>query len=118
MTSSCPARSAPVRPTCSGSRPAPATGWAGPRHPPPASPTRGAPLAPGIQTPQPNGITASLGFGFDAFGFPGRYLEEDPLTESLISSLVHSRGIVVSISANDGTRTFTNAAIGSSGGAA
>jgi hypothetical protein len=78
----------------------------------------GALLGAGMQTPQPNVISTSLGFGFDTTGFPGRYLEEDPLTESLISSLVHSRGIIVSVSANDGTRTFTNAAIGTSGGAA
>jgi hypothetical protein len=78
----------------------------------------GALLGAGMQTPQPNVITASLGFGFDTTGFPGRYLEEDPLAESVISSLVHTRGIVVSVSANDGTRTFTNAAIGPSGGAA
>src|SRR5437660_6032623 len=78
----------------------------------------GALLGAGMQSPQPNVITASLGFGFDTLGFPGRYLEEDPLAESVIASLVHSRGIVVSISSNDGTRTFTNAAIGPSGGGA
>ncbi|HXM56391.1 MAG TPA: S8 family serine peptidase [Candidatus Dormibacteraeota bacterium] len=78
----------------------------------------GALMGAGMQSPQPNVITASLGFGFDTLGFPGRYLEEDPLTESLIASLVQTRGIVVSISANDGTRTFTNAAISPSGGAA
>src|SRR5262249_52688406 len=78
----------------------------------------GALLGAGMQSPQPNVITASLGFGFDTLGFPGRYLEEDPLAESVIASLVHSRGIVVSISSNGGTRTLPNAAIGPSGGAA
>jgi len=77
----------------------------------------GALLGAGLQTPQPNVITASLGFGVDVFGFPARYLEEDPLTASIVTSLVHSRGIVVSISSNDGTRTFTNAAISPTGGA-
>lgn len=77
----------------------------------------GALLGAGAQVPTPNVITASLGIGLDGFGFPGRYLEDDPLSESVIASLVHSRGIVVTISANDGTRTFTNVAISPTGGA-
>jgi hypothetical protein len=69
------------------------------------------------QAPAPNVITASLGFGYDAEGFPGRYLEDDPLSESVVAAIV-STNIVVCISANDGTRTFTTAAIGPSGGSA
>src|SRR5207248_7019311 len=34
-------------------------------------------LAAAQQRPRPDVITASLGFGFDGAGFPGRYLEED-----------------------------------------
>ena len=44
-------------------------------------------LAAAQQTPRPNVITASLGFGFDAYGFPSRYLEDDPLTAD--ADLVH-----------------------------
>lgn len=73
-------------------------------------------LAAALQTPRPNVITASLGYGFDGFGFPGRYLEDDPMTQALIASIVHNFGIVVVISSNDGTRTYTNAAIGPAGG--
>lgn len=75
-------------------------------------------LAAAQQTPRPNVITASLGFGFDAFGFPGRYLEDDPLSLAVIASIVNNDNIVVCVSANDGTRLFTNAAIGPSGGSA
>ncbi|MDQ6826339.1 MAG: hypothetical protein M3Z14_03955, partial [Candidatus Eremiobacteraeota bacterium] len=75
-------------------------------------------LGAALQNPRPNVITASLGFGLDAFGFPSRYLEEDPLAEAIISSIVHNYNIAVCISSNDGTRTFTNAAIGPSGGSA
>ncbi|HKU67939.1 MAG TPA: S8 family serine peptidase [Candidatus Baltobacteraceae bacterium] len=67
---------------------------------------------------RPDVITASLGFGFDAYGFPGRYLEDDPLIGSAISSIVNGQGIVVCVSANDGTRTYTPTAIGPSGGSA
>lgn len=70
------------------------------------------------QSPRPDIITASLGFGEDAFGFPSRFLEEDPLVQALITSLVHDDGIVVVTSGGDGTRTFTNAASGPSGGSA
>jgi hypothetical protein len=66
----------------------------------------------------PNVITASLGFGFDTYGFPGRYFEDDPLVESVVSQIVNGLGIVFCLSANDGTRTYTNVAIGSSGGSA
>lgn len=78
----------------------------------------GAFLGAAMQTPRPNVITASLGFGLDVYGFPGRYLEDDPLTESLIATIVQGYQIVVCMSANDGTREFTNASIGPSGGSA
>ncbi len=69
------------------------------------------------QVPAPNVITASIGWGADAYGFPGRYLEDDPLMQSVVASVVSS-GIVVCIAANDGTRTFTLSAVGPSGGSA
>jgi hypothetical protein len=69
------------------------------------------------QVPAPNVITASIGFGYDGDGFPARYLEDDPLSESVIAAVV-SANIVVCIAANDGTRDFTSAAIGPSGGSA
>ncbi|MHB1433985.1 MAG: hypothetical protein ACYCVZ_17955, partial [Streptosporangiaceae bacterium] len=75
-------------------------------------------LAAARQSPRPNVITASLGFGLDAYGFPSRYLEDDPLTEALISALVHEYHINVSVSANDGLRTATNAAVSPTGGSA
>ena len=75
-------------------------------------------LGAAMQSPRPNVISASLGYGADQFGFPSRYLEDDRLTESIVSSIVHSYGIVVSIAANDGLRQFTNAAYGPSGGSA
>jgi hypothetical protein len=75
-------------------------------------------LAAAQQTPRPDVITASLGFGLDSEGFPSRYLEDDPLTETLVYALVHADHIVVSISANDGLRTSTNAAVAPSGGSA
>lgn len=68
------------------------------------------------QQPRPDVINMSLGYGFDSYGFPGRYLEDDPVTQSVVSSVVAS-GVVVTIAANDGTRTSTNAAIGPDGGA-
>src|SRR6267378_3807320 len=74
-------------------------------------------LGAGMQSPAPNVITASLGFGVDQFGFSGRYLEDDPLTEAIIASLVR-KNIVVTVSSGDGLRTFTNAAVGPSGGSA
>lgn len=75
-------------------------------------------LSAGLQNPRPDVITASLGFGLDSYGFPSRYLEDDPLSLSIITSLVRDYNIVVCIAANDGTRLFTNAAIGPSGGSA
>ena len=77
----------------------------------------GAFLGAGMQLPAPTVITASLGFAADQFGFSGRYLEDDPLTEAIIASLV-SRNIVVTVSSGDGLRTFTNAAVAPSGGSA
>jgi hypothetical protein len=74
-------------------------------------------LGAGMQSPAPNVITASLGFGVDQSGFSGRYLEDDPLTEAIIASLVHEN-IVVTVSSGDGLRTFTNAAVAPSGGSA
>ncbi len=73
-------------------------------------------LAAARQTPRPNVITASLGFGTDSIGFPGRYIEDDPVTRSVISTIVNDYGIVVTISANDGTRMYTPAAVGPDGG--
>lgn len=69
------------------------------------------------QQPRPDVITASLGFGFDGIGFPGRYLEDDPVGQSVIAGIVQ-KGIVVCISSNDGTRLFTPTAIGPDGGSA
>ena len=73
-------------------------------------------LAAAQQNPRPNVITASLGFGTDAFGFPGRYLEDDPVLQTVIASIVQQYHIVVTISANDGTRLFTPTAVGPDGG--
>jgi hypothetical protein len=73
-------------------------------------------VAAATQKPAPNVITASLGFGLDAYGFPSRYLEDDPMTEALLSTIVHGAGIVVAVSANDGLRTTTNAPVPPSGG--
>lgn len=68
------------------------------------------------QSPRPNVITASLGFGTDAVGMPGRYLEDDPLINAVVAAIVHQYGIIVSISSNDGTRLFTPTAVGPDGG--
>jgi hypothetical protein len=75
-------------------------------------------LAAAQQTPRPNVITASLAFGLDSEGFPSRFLEDDPLTEALISSITRQYHVIVSVSANDGLRTSTNAAVSPSGGSA
>lgn len=75
-------------------------------------------LAAAQQSPAPNVITASLGFGTDQYGLPSRYLEDDALTRSVITTIVHADGIVVSIAGGDGMRQFTNAAINPSGGGA
>jgi hypothetical protein len=74
-------------------------------------------LAAAHQSPRPDVITASLGYGFDGYGFPGRYLEDDPLSFAVVQAIARL-GVVVTISANDGMRLFTNAAIGADGGAA
>ena len=79
--------------------------------------TLAAMLAAARQVPAPNVITASLGFGADAYGFPGRYLEDDPIAQGVVAGIVASN-IVVCIAANDGTRLVTAAAIGPSGGSA
>ncbi|MDX6236767.1 MAG: hypothetical protein QOG10_1582, partial [Kribbellaceae bacterium] len=76
----------------------------------------GALLAAANQSPRPSVITASLGFGTDSVGFPGRYLEDDPFVRSVVASIVQQDGIVVSISSNDGTRLYTPAAVGPDGG--
>jgi hypothetical protein len=75
----------------------------------------GALLAAARQSPRPDVITASLGFGTDSEGFPGRYLEDDPIIRSVVTSIVRE-GIVVSISSNDGTRLYTPASVGPDGG--
>jgi len=74
-------------------------------------------IAAATQQSPPNVITASLGFGTDAQGFPGRYLEDDPLMETVIAAIVQRYGITVVDSANDGTRLYTPAAVGPDGGA-
>ena len=68
------------------------------------------------QSPRPNVITASLGFGTDSEGMPGRYLEDDPVINAVVAAIVHQYGIVVSISSNDGTRLYTPTAVGPDGG--
>ncbi|MGW7240920.1 S8 family serine peptidase [Streptomyces sp. NPDC054804] len=73
-------------------------------------------LAAARQQPRPDVITASLGYGTDAQGFPGRYLEDDPVQQAVIASIVQQYGITVVVSSNDGTRLFTNAAVGPDGG--
>jgi hypothetical protein len=73
-------------------------------------------LAAAQQTPRPTVITASLGFAFDQFGFSARYLEDDPVTEALIATIVHSYHIVFCVSGGDGLRSFTNAPVPPSGG--
>ncbi|HZO92834.1 MAG TPA: S8 family serine peptidase [Candidatus Baltobacteraceae bacterium] len=78
----------------------------------------GAFIGAATQIPAPNVITSSIGYGLDSLGFPSRYLEDDPLFESVIASIVNASNVVVCISANDGTRTYTVAPIGPSGGSA
>jgi len=75
-------------------------------------------LAAATQTPRPDVITTSLGFGEDSFGFPARYLEDDPLTEAVVAAIVHSYKIVVCVAGGDGLRSSTNAAVAASGGSA
>jgi hypothetical protein len=73
-------------------------------------------LAAARQTPRPTVINASLGFGTDASGFAGRYLEDDPLLQSTVATIVQQYGVTVSIAANDGTRLYTPASVGPDGG--
>jgi hypothetical protein len=73
-------------------------------------------LGAALQSPRPNIITASLGFGYDQYGFSSRFLEDDPMTEAILSSIVHGFHIVVSVSAGDGLRTYTNAPVSPAGG--
>jgi hypothetical protein len=75
-------------------------------------------LAAARQTPRPDVITASLAFGYDQFGFSGRFLEDDPMSQAVIATIVHSYHVVVCISGGDGLRSFTNAAVPPSGGSA
>jgi hypothetical protein len=75
-------------------------------------------LGSALQTPAPNAITISLGFGEDQYGFSARYFEDDPLAEAIIASLVQQYNIVVSVAAGDGVRLFTTVAIGPNGGSA
>lgn len=68
------------------------------------------------QRPRPNVITASLGFGTDGtIGFPSRWLEDDPEIRDTLRSIVAS-GIVVVVSANDGTRLGLPVSVGPDGG--
>lgn len=73
-------------------------------------------LGAAVQSPRPDVISASIGFGTDNVGFPGRYLEDDPLAHAVITSIVNEYDIVVSVAANDGTRIYTNAAVNPDGG--
>ncbi len=68
------------------------------------------------QMPRPNVINASIGFGYDQYGFSSRYLEDDPLAEAVIASVVQNYDVVVTIAAGDGVRTYTTVAIGTNGG--
>jgi hypothetical protein len=79
--------------------------------------TLAAMLAAARQVPAPNVMTVSIGFGADVFGFPGRYLEDDPIAQAVVAGIVASN-VVVCIAANDGTRLVTAAAVGPSGGSA
>src|SRR6202035_4311820 len=46
-----------------------------------------------------------------------RYLEDDPLMETVIAAIVQQYGITVVDSANDGTRLYAPTAVGPDGGA-
>ncbi|GLY83288.1 S8/S53 family peptidase [Actinoallomurus iriomotensis] len=68
------------------------------------------------QTPRPNVITASLGFGTDgSLGFPSRWLEDDPTIRATLADIVRS-GIAVVVSSNDGTRLALPVSVGPDGG--
>ena len=73
-------------------------------------------LAAASQNPRPDVITASLSFGDDSFGFSSRYLEDDPVTEAIITAIVHFYKIVVCVAGGDGLRISTNASVPPSGG--
>jgi hypothetical protein len=74
-------------------------------------------MAAANQTPRPDVITMSLGFSTDTQGFPSRYIEEDPLVEAVVATIVNEYKIVVVDSANDGTRLYTPTSIGPDDGA-
>jgi hypothetical protein len=78
----------------------------------------GAVLGAASQSPAPDVITMSIGWGYDTFGFPGRYFEDDPLARSVAATVTTSYNIPFFIAANDGTRSGKGAPIGSSGGSA
>ena len=83
---------------------------------PTSSQIAGAILAAATQNPRPDVINASLGFGSDSVGFPGRYLEDDPVQQAVIAAVVQHYGIVMTVSSNDGTRLVTPSAVGPDGG--
>ncbi|GAC1573088.1 MAG: hypothetical protein NVS3B7_04130 [Candidatus Elarobacter sp.] len=77
----------------------------------------GAILGAATQTPAPDIITMSVGWGLDRLGFPSRYIDDDPLARS-VTAAVTALNIPMFIAANDGTRAGVGAAIGPSGGSA
>ncbi|GAA4512355.1 hypothetical protein GCM10023191_077920 [Actinoallomurus oryzae] len=83
----------------------------------PSSAGIGAALrAAAAQTPRPDVITASLGFGTDgSLGFPSRWLEDDPTIRATLADIVKS-GIAVVVSSNDGTRLALPVSVGPDGG--
>ena len=83
---------------------------------PTSSQIAGAILAAATQNPRPDVMNASLGFGSDSVGFPGRYLEDDPVQQAVIAAVVQHYGIVMTVSSNDGTRLVTPSAVGPDGG--
>lgn len=75
----------------------------------------GALLGAAQQSPPPSVINASAHIGGEDVGFPNRYLEDDPLLRSVITTIVAS-DISVAVAAGDGTTTYRYAAFGPSGG--
>ncbi len=74
-------------------------------------------LASAVQTPRPTVITTGLVASGDGAGFPERYLEQDPLAQSVITTIVDGLGIPVVAAAGDGVRPNSSiAAIGPTGG--
>ncbi|BCJ33522.1 hypothetical protein Athai_10250 [Actinocatenispora thailandica] len=74
-------------------------------------------LAAARQSPRPDVITASLGFGTDSAGFAGRYLEDDPVARAALAEIVDRYHVVVCVSSNDGVRVgLSPAAVGPDGG--